>query len=295
MLWPAYATARAWVRSKSYRDQGEQLAELVASYARESGQKELLSHLMRDLAMWRVDRSGGVVPQNTGLAHWHAGGHYTTGGRQMGVWPGWWVEREGIVLHIAGPEVSPLFFAYPLEGDFTFQVDGFYDVSAEAAIQFGRVLFEPFWQEDAARILAIGQREWIRRAGPDRCPRTFLSTCDSCQSREGELSVRWSCRSRGSEPQSHHSLARTIGSCHAYDRLVQFSVDRQPKIPREVPLIDGHRMEGWMSPLYQEPIPRQLHEIEPSRHLDSLRRLRHEVLRGLRPVGVLARSGLEDE
>ena len=264
--WSAYAVARSWVRSEVYREQGERLADLVATFARNTEQKELLSHLLRDQAVWRVQRSGGTLMAGAepGLALWHPGGYYYSGGSQAGTWPSWWVERDGVILHVAGPEVSPLYFDYPLAGTFEFQVDGFCDASAGAAIQYGRILFEPFWRDGKAQLAAIGERESVQRPaaaeGQGRFHRLVIRVspekvsylCDGVLVLEDESpspATPWlALLGRGT---------RTTAWCHL--RLAG-----DPQVLREVHLLEGDRMEGWMSPLYRESLPRQLRSVDPT-------------------------------
>ena len=165
MPWPAYLIARAWMRRGAFRDQGERLAELLTTFAQNTGQLALLSHVIRDRAASRVKRCGGDLAAGIGLelALWHPGGYYFGANSSIGTWPGWWVERDGMIVHWTGPEVSPLFFDYPLEGTFEISVDGYDDAWAESAVEWGRALFEPFSSAGSAQLRLIGEQESVQR------------------------------------------------------------------------------------------------------------------------------------
>ena len=194
--WPAYVVARAWMRSEIIRSQGEALGRLLATHATGTQQRSFVSYLHRDLASCRVQQCGGTLAAGTdpGLALWHPGGYYFTSGSQAGTWPGWWVERDGMILHLSGPEVSPLYFDCPLVGNFELTVDGYCSAAAEAAVQYGRLLFEPFGRGGKAHMLTIGERESSRAAGSEERPRPFQSTGDSRQPGESELPLQRSAR-----------------------------------------------------------------------------------------------------
>ena len=54
-----------------------------------------------------------------------------------------------------------------------------------------------------------------------------------------------------------------LGRCTRTTAWCNLQLTGDPQIPREVNLIQGDRMEGWMSPLYRENVPRQLRPVEP--------------------------------
>ena len=170
-FWPAYLMARVWMRDDAYGEAGDRLAELLMANAQDAQQRPLLSHLMRDRAVYRVRRSGGnlVAGADPGLSLWHPGGYYFASGSQAGVWPAWWVERDGLIVHVSGPEVSPLYFDYPLSGSFEFSVDGYWDPARSLPFNSG---------DSCLSLAAAGTRHWfcrlaIRNRSNDLHPRAF--------------------------------------------------------------------------------------------------------------------------
>ncbi len=255
--WSAYTVARAWMRSDSLRDQGERLAELLADFARSADQRPLLSHLACDRAQCRLRRCGGVLASGADptLTLWHPGGYYFSRGSQVGTWPGWWIERNGMLVHWSGPEISPLYFDYPLAGTFEFSVDGYFGPSAEAAIQYGRIVFEPFSSSEKTRLWAIGEQASVERPAVAAVPGRF----NKLTIRVGPERVSYLCNGalvledKAPSPTTpwlalFSRAARTTAWCN-------LRMTGDPRIPREVALIHGDRMDGWMSPLYRERLP----------------------------------------
>ena len=265
-FWPAYLMARAWMRDDAYGGSGDRLAELLMANTQDALQRPLLSHLMRDRAVYRVRRSGGnlVAGADPGLSLWHPGGYYFASGSQAGVWPAWWVERDGLIVHVTGPEVSPLYFDYPLSGSFEFSVDGYWDTGAESAIQFGRLVFEPRGRGDKAQVLSIGDQESVKRPAPESIHGGF----HRLTIRVTPERIVYLCSGVPVFDDSAPSpttpwlalLARSTRST-AWSNL---RITGDPRIPAAVPLIAGDRMEGWMSTIYREKLPRQIGQIAAS-------------------------------
>lgn len=265
--WPTYMIARAWMRDEKWGDQGEALARLLVRYVPGTQQRSFVSHLHRDLARYRVRKNGGDLAAGAepGLMLWHPGGYYFTSGAQAGTWPGWWVEDSGTIVHLSGPEISPLYFACPVTGEFELAVDAFPD----AALQYGRLVFEPAGNNDKARMLTIGEREsaeppnaQLNRDRPNRLairvsPQKVSYLCNGAVVYEDALP---------SPATPWLALFARSTRTTAWGNL---QITGHPRVPREVNLIDGDRLEGWMSPLYRENIPPQLRSVAPAARGDS--------------------------
>jgi hypothetical protein len=256
--WPAYAVARAWMRGEVFCDQGERLAGLLATYAQNTHQAPLLSHVSRDRAVCRVKRCGGTLAAGTdpGLALWHPAGYYFSRGGQAGTWPGWWVERDGMIVHLTGPEVSPLYFDYPLVGTFEFSADAYCNASAEAAVQYGRILFEPFSSGDKTELWTIGQQASVVRPGPVGVHGRF----NAMTIRVSPERISYLCNGvrilEDLEPSPTSPWLALLGRATRATAWCNLRMSGSPRVPRQVSLIQGDRMEGWMSPLYRESLPR---------------------------------------
>lgn len=254
-----YALWRAWMRSTFYAEPAMVLADRLEDALRESNEPSLLSFLHRDRAWHHLTRSGGAyqLGDDPGLRHWIRGGYYFTGGNQAGPWPGWWVERAGIVRHVAGPEVSPLYLRYPLEGTFEFEVEAYSGNSAEAAVQFGRSLFEPFHRAGQAQLLAIGQREALEHPVPSAEAGQFHSLAIRVTPNKVSYLLRGEVVFEDDASSPTTPWLALVGRAPRSALWRNLRLTGHPQIPREVTLIDGDRMEGWMSPLYRESLPRQ--------------------------------------
>ncbi len=258
--WPTYLIARAWMRRDEFRDAGEQLADGLAEHAATTGQASLLSCLLRDQACCRVRDVGGTLGPGTdpGLALWHPGGYYYHSGTQAGTWPGWWVEHEGRIAHLSGPEVSPLYFDYPLQGDFELTVDGYVGAGAEAAMQYGRFLFEPCWRNRKACLLAVGERESVDCPEitplPGQVHRFVIRVSPQAVTYLLDDQLVYEDK----QPSPTTPWLALVGRGTRRTAWCNLRLTGNPRIPPDVCLIHDQRMDGWMSPLFRESLPRQI-------------------------------------
>ncbi len=261
--WPTYLIARAWLQDDRFAPQGEALADLLAAQVSGSDQRSFVSHLHRDLASYRVRQCGGaLVPgADPGLALWHPGGYYFTSGNQAGTWPGWWVERDGMIVHLTGPEVSPLYFACPLAGRFELSVDAYCGQADEAAIQYGGAVFEPMARGGKARVLTIGERESQELANPPLVVGAFNRLAIRVSPEKTSYlcngAVVWEDVRAGSTTP----WLALLGRCTRRTAWCNLRLTGDLQIPREVKLVEDDRMDGWMSPLYRENLARQMRPL----------------------------------
>lgn len=258
--WPSFAVARAWMRDEAFRRQGEDLAELLAVHVSGAQQRSFVSHLHRDIALSCVRRNGGTLlpGADPGLSLWTPAGYYFTSGNQAGTAPGWWVEHDGTVVHLTGPEVSLLYFRCPLAGEFELSIDAYCSVDAEAALQYGRLVFEPAGKPDKARLLTIGERESAEPANPHAIRDGF----NQLVVRVTPEQVAYLCNGHAvHEDTAPSSATPWLALAARSTRRTAWRNVRltgNPRVLSEVRLIDGDRLDGWMSALYREHVPRQL-------------------------------------
>jgi hypothetical protein len=258
-LWPVYLTARALSADDTYRSVGVEVFDGLLAAADAVPLRPLQSHCVRDRATARVAQTGGHAEPTADpqLKLWQPGGYYFNGGSQAGTWPAWWVEHDGVILSVSGPEVKTLQFACPLTGSFevTARVAG--DSGADAAVQFGRVVFHSSTGLDRVAARSIGEQEMVPRkiepgsAGTATQIRV-VATPEIVRYYRDDVLMFEDASPSPTTPWLV-LVSRSPRSCAWTD----LKITGAPQVPREVPLIGDDRMEGWMSPLYRERLPRQ--------------------------------------
>ncbi len=258
--WPTHMIARAWMRHDQFCAAGEQLAQMLATQAAVTSQTALLSCLLRDQAWGRVrEQHGTMLPgADPQLALWQPGGYYYHSGANAGTWPDWWVEHDGVIVHLSGPEISPLYFSFPIAGEFELSVDGYVADEAEAAVQYGRFLLEPRWRGKSARVLTIGEREMS--GSTDEV--ATLGEFNRFVIRVAPAKVSYLCNDHvvyeDDQPSPTTPWLALLGRSTRRTAWRNLHLTGSPVVPQQVTLVEGDHLEGWLSPLYRESLPRQI-------------------------------------
>ena len=281
--WPV--CRRSGVDAKRDSSQpGEALGKLLAAHATGTQQRSFVSYLHRDLATCRVQQSGGTLAAGAdpGLALWHPSGYYFTSGSQAGTWPGWWVERDGMILHLSGPEVSPLYFDCPLAGNFELTVDGYW-VPARRRQSSTAGAVRAVWAWRQGTDADHWRGESVERPDPKSIPDRF----NRLVIRVSPEKVSYLCNGvlvfEDLQPSSATPSLALLGRCTRPTASCNLQRTGDPQVLHEVSLIQGDRMEGWMSPIYRENVPKQLSSSESGSapHQD---RLPHKATSGTPPT-----------
>src|SRR5262249_7475138 len=140
-LWSDLLLVRACLGDESLeRDPGQALAAALIARSQRRQNWAVLSHLRAQQALRppRLAAASSVRPgADPGLAYWHPGAIVDAQRHASGAAPAWWVEFDGHIRHITGPQDELLFFDYPLTGRFEFSVDTFVGGWAEGETGYG--------------------------------------------------------------------------------------------------------------------------------------------------------------
>lgn len=225
-----------------------------------------LSRLMADDAIRDLAPAEKETLKSPGLRHWHSGSGEAANRRYPAAW---WAAHEGQLAHITGNGYDSLFFKYPLTGTFEFDFEVHsYDFS-QGEVAFGGIVSSPqFWQSNAT-IFAVGQADFVSRGGAvearDHWNRYGVKVSPQ--------SIRF--HSNGhlvfeeTEPSQTSPWLHLVCYDHRRTNFRKLRLTGEPVIPREVKLVEGERMEGWLSPA-SDPLPKRLAQREPvSRAIDD--------------------------
>lgn len=258
--WPQYLIARAWLRNDAFRNEGETLTDLLVSVAKRTWQRPFQTHATADWARSRVKRcAAGLRPgDDPGLALWHLSTHDSSWSNASGWTDPWWVEHQGIITHLAGPETSSLYFDYPLTGAFEFSVDGLHGAWAEAAVNYGGYSFEPMENLRNARLAAFDRQDQAFRAGRvaagDRLNRIMV--------RVEPNKIQYLCNGyllfEEKDPSPTSPWLALFAQGNRCTSWANLRIAGQPTIPREVRLVEGNRMDGWSGWVTGDNLPKRL-------------------------------------
>ncbi len=259
---PDYLIARTALAHPEYRAQGKEHARQLWDHARSLFAQDVWMHLHVAQAQAGATELGlpELVPgDDPGLAFWQPVSPIRTTDFAA---PAWWFPADGHVVHISGTANDYLVNRFPIAGDFEFSVDTLCAHYAEGNLGYAGVVADGVDMSPRVPVRAIDEHEEINR--PDVPERHNEMNRITLQSRDGKVRFLVNGQLAYEETAGRQSPWLTLYAPWA-QRAV-FSNPRfsgNPVIPREVPLIDGDRMDGWVSSRFQEVQPRRRALAEP--------------------------------
>ncbi len=157
--------------------------------------------------------------------------------------------------HVCAPWVDHLAFAYPLTGTFEISCEAFNGFWSEANIGFAGLMFEAWNQGSDNQVYPINAHEILHGPNPAELldqfnPVTVRMQPDSLQVigiNPNEVLFEDSSPSK----TSPFLFLRTTW----LSGFRKLRITGNPIIPREVALLSGDRMDGWMTSFYNESQP----------------------------------------
>ncbi len=257
----AYLLARSYLRNSHLRDEGRRLAALIKSRAT-GADRQVLAHLDFELAS-AIARDYEVDPSllaGAGFRHWRvaaAGKHWM----KPACVPQWWAAHDGRLCCLSDTAESSLVFDSPLLGSGELSVELFRD-GVWSSISYGGVELTP--HGISVPPPGIGQqRATLFPASALNRPATPVVK----SSLEGDV-ARWTLHLEANSnrvlrngetiydipepsPAALWPALCAWSSSHALFRGLSFSGDW--RIPREVALVQGDRLTGWIRGFYADP------------------------------------------
>ncbi len=258
--WSDYLTARACLTDPKLRELGEGLCRHLLLNTQRVQEHGFMSHLRQDLAKSLAAREGGVATrpgQDSGLALWRPATLRSAWSLQGPAVPAWWIEHEGHISQISGPESNWLYFNYPLSGTFEFSVDCYSYGWAEGNVGYGGLAFEALHLGQGGSVWPIGGMDRLQR--PYRCVREGFNRI-MVQSQPGKLRVLLNNHLfyETDKPSPTSPWLALYSSRERQTYFRNLTLKGKPEIPREIKLIVDDRMEGWATSFYNETRPPRL-------------------------------------
>ncbi len=239
------------------RDDGEKIVQRIARISRGKGHG--LHSAGRYLVAMYAAIDAGLEPGDVLLREdfgpWRVGRMPRPQDRNSARIPAVWAIRNGVARQAAGSEADPLVFRYPLSGSFDLVVDAWDGSYAESYPGFNGLSYEAAAWNKKAGTFELGH--W--GSGEIPFPNKRGEAYNTFRIRVRPDEVR--CFVNGDE--MHVDTAATAGApfftlnCF-FSRSGWFRAARiegDPVIPREVPLLDGDRLDGWVEYFFDETKP----------------------------------------
>ncbi|MBS0203478.1 MAG: DUF1583 domain-containing protein [Planctomycetes bacterium] len=221
----------------------------------------------RSNALAVIERTGAALKPSAdpGLKHWVPVDLAAASNSNPFSSTSWWIALDDRIGHVCSPWVDHLVFAYPLRGTFEISCESFNGLWSEANVGFGGLMFEA-WNQGSSRnqVFPINAHESL--LGPkamefrNQFNRVTIRVAPDYLEALGNNDVLLEDFSPSTT--SPFLLLRTTW-LSAFRKL---RILGEVTIPREVSLLSGRRMEGWMTSYYNESQPTELSvRMEPDK------------------------------
>jgi predicted Zn-dependent protease len=233
-------------------------------------QQDILPHL-RIAEAHRQVADAGLPPLATGddpgLSFWHP---FSSGRSSDFAYPSWWIPVDGHVVHISGIAKDLLNVRFPIVGDFEFSIDAYCNSWAEGNIGYAGIVVEGLHLGGRSLIYPVDEHEQIQR--PDIPERSGDYNRVTIQQKDGK--VRFLVNRSLAYEETAGKQSPWLNLMVPFSRRSAFRNPRfsgSPIIPREISLIDGNRMDGWLTSYFNETQPRRRLLAEPESEDENIR------------------------
>jgi len=253
--WTDYLVARAALADPAIGETAVRLSAALIAQAETHQNWMFLGRLRRDLVVRRAARAGTLAAPagpDPGLASWRPATLQGADTHRQGSMATLWVESEGTVSHVAGPQAEYLLFGLPLAGTFEISADAFLGNWAEGQLGFGGLVFEP---DGGGSVFPVGHHE--TKPVPSRFARSGKFNHITIQSDPKQLrvSVNGHLFYEEADPSPTSPWQAFHASRERQTAFRNLAISGSPEIPREVRLTHADRLEGWACGFYGETQP----------------------------------------
>ncbi len=210
----------------------------------------------------------------SGLRHWVASSVNPPGSIQT---RGWWAVGDAQLSHLLGSGKDVMYFAAPVEGNFTFTVDCFTGDWGESDASYGGVMLESQSTSSRTSVSSLAQHEAFYRGSTLSGNRPGYGRV-RIESTDGIVKHYLNDYLIYEEPATGTSPWITLicdGNRATVFRNPRF--EGTPRIPAHVDLLSGNQMDGWNSQAFNESQPRhRLMAIEDKELNSSVSRMQSQ-------------------
>jgi len=251
--------AKAAIRSPQTRDRGRDLQLVLVLQAKAYANFGMIVWLNRIGGLGAIAATEGATLRpsaDPGLKHWIPVDVATAANVNIFGSTSWWVATGDRIGHVSSPWVDHLVFAYPLTGSFRIECETFNSWWSEANVAYAGLVFEPWNQAADNQVFPFNAHEVVH--GPN--PRDFRELFHpvTIDVEPDLLRVRGMEQTLAEDPSPSPTSPFFALRTTWLSAFRNLRITGDPVIPREVRLVDGDRMEGWVSSFYNESQPPSL-------------------------------------
>lgn len=260
---------RAALRAPGLYGQGVVLQNDALGQAFRTSNQPRTSEIRRELALGRIAQipQANYAPSaDPGLKHWVSGSLIDANRRGTGPNQPWWIAHEGLIAHNSGADQDELFFAYPLTGKFEFSTDVFMGSWGEGNLSFGGLLVEAFNGGGPTWIHSASESESIMTHDPLDRLNEFNRYTIRVDGKRAEYIVNGHLVYTDEDASPSSPFVALTAWAAWQTAFKNPTITGEPIIPREVSLVSGDRLDGWVTSFFNESQPPRVSIGKPDRY-----------------------------
>ncbi|MEI8019419.1 MAG: DUF1583 domain-containing protein, partial [Schlesneria sp.] len=193
---------------------------------------------------------------NTDLKHWTAAGVVSARTEAAGALPMWWIGHDGQIAHLCGPDASHLYLKYPLAGEFEVTCDAWLGSWGECDLGYGGIVYHGLNLGNDTQIMSVGNRvDSVHKPDPPEVQNRY----NQIRLEIKPDKVRYYVNGYFIHEEPKPSTASPWLFIHCdkvwLTALQNLKITGNPVIPREIAMVKGDNLLGWVTEFYGEHQP----------------------------------------
>ncbi|HVX15288.1 MAG TPA: DUF1583 domain-containing protein [Pirellulales bacterium] len=259
--WADYLVANACASNPTLIDVGGEMLAALTGHAQRTQNQALLAHLRIDVAEQTLNRLAQKRPDDVGeLVPWHPASDSPATLHAAGAARPWWSVDGRQAVYTGGGGSDHLIFDYPLSGTFEVSADLLDNTWGEANLGYGGVCVEAN-TTGPLDVWPVGHHEQIRRTAGSFIRRGDYNHYTVRVSPEAVgFFINGHLVYRDDAPSPCAPWLDLFSHCERRTAFRNLRISGSPTIPRQVELVRGDRLDGWLANFYGESQPARLYE-----------------------------------
>lgn len=263
--WGDYLAARACAGDAQLNDLGGEMLASLLTYSQRTQDHAIMARLRIDLAQWTAWRRGRQRQDDLDQRiAWQPAVYLDASAHRAGAAKPWWAVDGKQAVHVGGAASDQLIFDYPLTGEFEVSADLLDGGWAEANLGFGGLCLEAYAFSKNAYVYPVGHHEQLQRKLLSIRAGTFNHYVVRVEPGSVQFTINGQTIYREQEPSSAAPWLALFTDRERRTAFRNVQIKGRPQIPREVQLVAGNRLDGWLSSFYGESQPARIYRGAPN-------------------------------
>ncbi len=263
--WGDYLAARACAVSSELNDLGGELLSSMLIYAQRTQDQAMIARLRIDLGELALKRCGAEREDHVArLIPWQPAVYLDASAHRSGAAKPWWAADGKQAVHVGGAASDHLVFNYPLTGEFEISADLLDGAWGEANLSFGGLCLDAYAFSQNALVYPPGRHEQLVRKAPSIRSGAFNHYQVRVDPGSVQFLINGQTIYREKEPSSAAPWLTLFTNRERRTAFRNVQIKGHPKIPREVQLVVGDRLDGWLANFYGESQPARIYQGAPN-------------------------------